>query len=206
MFKSRTAVLAACAIASLSLAACSNSEQDSTASSESAASTSAAASSEAKADSSDDATIEFEDAYIRAMDKDAEMTAIFGTLKNESDEDITVTGFTSSVKAKQYQTHEVVDGVMQEKKDGFTIPAGGELELAPGGFHFMLMGVDEPIMAGETATVTLELADGSTVELGEIPVRSVGAGDENYGDMEGMDHDQMEHGDMEGMEHGEKDN
>ncbi len=135
---------------------------------------------------------------MRAMEKDSDMTAIFGTLHNNTDKDINVVGFSSSVKAKHYEIHEVVDGVMQEKEGGFDIPAGESIELAPGGFHFMLMGVTEPVMAGETATLTLELADGSSVELGDIPVRTIGAGDEDYGD---MDHGSMDH--AEHMDHSE---
>lgn len=199
------AVLAA---GSLTLAACSPSEEDSSAAPSSAApsadngagadkdaETSASASSAAETD------VTFEDAVVRAMEKDSDMTAIFGTLHNHSDKDINVVGFSSSVKAKHYEIHEVVDGVMQEKEDGFDIPSGGSLELEPGGFHFMLMGVTEPVMAGETATLTLELADGSTVELGDIPVRTIGAGDEDYGDMGHMNHGEMDHGDMDHGEH-----
>lgn len=203
------ASVVAVAAASLTLASCSTSEEDST-----AAPSSAAASAENGAEKDKEAAtsgsassfaesgVTFEDAVVRAMEKDSDMTAIFGTLHNHTDKDINVVGFTSSVKAEHYEIHEVVDGVMQEKEGGFDIPAGESVELAPGSFHFMLMGVTEPVMAGETATLTLELSDGSTVDLGDIPVRSIGAGDENYGDMGGMDHgDDMDHGDMKHGDH-----
>ncbi|MEO5303767.1 copper chaperone PCu(A)C [Corynebacterium sp. c25Ua_47] len=201
----RTSVVAVAAV-SLGLAGCSPSEEDSTATATSAAA-SADSSAEQGADSSASASdsaesgVTFEDAVVRAMEKDSDMTAIFGTLRNDTDEDINVVGFSSSVKAKHYEIHEVVDGVMQEKEGGFDIPAGESIELAPGGFHFMLMGVTEPVMAGETATLTLELADGSTIELGDIPVRTIGAGDEDYGDMGHMNHGDMDHGSMDHAEH-----
>lgn len=201
----RTSVVAIAAV-SLTLAGCSPSEEDSTAT---ATSTAASADSSAEkgaetstsASSSAESGVTFEDAVVRAMEKDSDMTAIFGTLHNNTDKDINVVGFSSSVKAKHYEIHEVVDGVMKEKEEGFDIPAGESLELAPGGFHFMLMGVTEPVMAGETATLTLELADGSTIELGDIPVRTIGAGDEDYGDMGHMNHGDMDHG---SMDHGER--
>ena len=201
----RTSVVAVAAV-SLGLAGCSPSEEDSTATATSAAA-SADSSAEQGADSSASASdsaesgVTFEDAVVRAMEKDSDMTAIFGTLRNDTDEDINVVGFSSSVKAKHYEIHEVVDGVMQEKEGGFEIPAGESIELAPGGFHFMLMGVTEPVMAGETATLTLELADGSAIELGDIPVRTIGAGDEDYGDMGHMNHGDMDHGSMDHAEH-----
>lgn len=217
MLTSRTFIrtsVAALAAASLTLSGCSNSEEDSTVATPGAGITTnadAGASVDAGAaqkDGSEDASITFEDGVVRAMEEGADMTSIFGTLHNTTDKDLKVEGFTSSIEAKQYQIHEVVDGVMQEKADGFDIPAGESVELEPGGYHFMLMGVAEPIMAGETATMTLKLEDGSSIELGDIPVRSIGAGDENYGDMQGMDHsghsDHMGHGDhMEHGEHGE---
>ena len=194
------------AAASLALAGCSNSEEDS-ADSLGATSTSAAASSAAEGDAGASSSasasetgeeapsaagpIVFEDGVVRAMEEDSDMTSVFGTLRNTSDKDVHVIGFTSSIEAKNYQIHEVVDGVMQEKQDGFDIPAGGEVELAPGGYHFMLMGVSDPILAGESADVTLLLDGGTTVRLGDIPVRSMGAGSESYGDM----------GDMEDMGH-----
>ena len=196
--------VAALAAGSLTLAACSPSEEDSAAAPSSAA-TSAEKDKDAEtstsASSSAESGVTFEDAVVRAMEKDSDMTAIFGTLHNHTDKDVNVVGFTSSVKAKHYQIHEVVDGVMQEKEGGFDIPAGESVELAPGGFHFMVMGVTEPVMAGETATLTLELADGSTIELGDIPVRTIGAGDEDYGDMGHINHGDMDQGSMDHGEH-----
>lgn len=199
------ASVVAVAAAGLTLASCSTSEEDSTAAPSSAAASAEKdkeAATSGSASSSAESGVTFEDAVVRAMEKDSDMTAIFGTLHNHTDKDINVVGFTSSVKAEHYEIHEVVDGVMQEKEGGFDLPAGESVELAPGSFHFMLMGVTEPVMAGETATLTLELSDGSTVDLGDIPVRSIGAGDENYGDMGGMDHgDDMDHGDMKHGDH-----
>lgn len=196
--------VAALAAGSLTLAACSPSEEDSAAAPSSTA-TSAEKDKDAEtstsASSSAESGVTFEDAVVRAMEKDSDMTAIFGTLHNHTDKDVNVVGFTSSVKAKHYEIHEVVDGVMQEKEGGFDIPAGESVELAPGGFHFMVMGVTEPVMAGETATLTLELADGSTIELGDIPVRTIGAGDEDYGDMGHMNHGDMDQGSMDHGEH-----
>ncbi|KHO28517.1 copper chaperone PCu(A)C [Corynebacterium minutissimum] len=203
MLISRTvlrASVAALAAASLALTGCSNSEEDSTAATTEAASSAAATAEQSasagssQADDADEGAVSFEDGVVRAMEEGSDMTAIFGTLHNTTDKDISVVGFTSSIEAKQYQIHEVVDGVMQEKDGGFNIPAGEAVKLEPGSYHFMLMGVAEPIMAGEHVTMTLELGDGSTVELGDIPVRSIGAGDENYGDMADMEHgDHMDH-------------
>ena len=176
------------AASALALAGCSNSEQDST-QNDSAPETAANASAESDDDIADDAddALDFEDAVVRAMVEDADMTAIFGTLVNESNEDIEIVAFSSSVDAGINEIHETVDGQMREMEEPLIIPAGESVALEPGGAHFMLMDVKEPVMAGDEVTVTVELADGSTEEFDDIPVRTIGAGDENYGD---LGHDQ----------------
>jgi hypothetical protein len=190
MTKPSRILVSAIAASALALAGCSNSEQDSTqtdTAQETAANT--AADSDDDADDADDANddsddaLDFEDAVVRAMAEDADMTAIFGTLVNESTEDIEVVGFTSSIDAGVNEIHETVDGQMREMEEPLIIPAGESVTLEPGGAHFMPMDVSEPVMPGDEITLTVELADGSTEEFDDIPVRTIGAGDENYGDL-----------------------
>lgn len=111
-----------------------------------------------------------------------DMTSIFGTLRNHTDREVTVTGFTTSLGGSVNQIHEVRDGLMQEKAGGITIAARGSHELEPGGDHLMVMEYAEPIHAGDTLTLTLELGDGSTVEIPDLAVRTMAAGEEDYGD------------------------
>lgn len=194
MTKPSRILVSAIAASALALAGCSNSEQDSTqtdTAQETAANT-AAETAAADSDDADDAddpnydsddALDFEDAVVRAMAEDADMTAIFGTLVNESTKDIEIVGFTSSIEAGVNEIHETVDGQMREMEEPLIIPAGESVTLEPGGAHFMLMDVSEPVMAGDAITLTVELADGSTEEFDDIPVRTIGAGDENYGDL-----------------------
>lgn len=134
--------------------------------------------------------VTLEDGAVRAKSaKDAadgsDMTSIFGTLRNTSDSDITVVGFTTSLGQGDNQIHEVVDGVMREKEGGFSIPAGGSHELAPGGDHFMVMDYAPAIEAGDTVDLTLLLEDGSTVSIPQVAVRTMLPGHESYGDHAG---------------------
>lgn len=125
-------------------------------------------------------SVEMHDGYVKAMTKDAKMTAIFGNVANHSDKDITIVGFEADAKAGSYEIHEVVDGKMQEKEDGLTIPAGQTTAMEPGSYHLMLLDVPTPIEAGDTVAVTLKLDDGSTVAVGDLPVRTIASGEENY--------------------------
>lgn len=189
----RNVTIAGVAIAALALAGCSNSEKDSangrtdtaTVASSSAAATKTeeTKADKAKADkaSSQDA-VTLDEGFIKAMEAGKGMTAIFGTLHNNSDAEVNVVGFTTSLGEAKYELHEVVDGVMQEKPGGFKIPAGGTHELAPGGDHLMIMGYSEAIEPGDEVDVTLKLGDGSTVKVGKVPARFIASGEENYGE------------------------
>ncbi|GAB3591089.1 hypothetical protein CFAEC_07985 [Corynebacterium faecale] len=174
-------------VGALTLAACSPAnENDSVTDTEDGTETSATQ----IASNGDDATLAVTGAYVRASVEGSPMTAVFGTLTNTTDEEITLAGFEASIDAAAYEIHEVVDGVMREKEGGLLIPAGESHELAPGQDHLMLMGLAAPIEAGDTVDVTLILDDGTEIELDPVPVRTVAAGDESYGeDGELMGHD-----------------
>ena len=119
------------------------------------------------------------------------MTAAFGVLANTGTQAITIASAKTSASTRT-ELHEVVetDGkmVMQAKEGGFTIPAGGELELKPGGFHLMILDLTEPVAAGDEVTVRLTLSDGTTKDFTAL-AKTTTAGEENYesGDGEGMD-------------------
>jgi copper(I)-binding protein len=44
---------------------------------------------------------------------------------------------------------------MEARPDGFELPPLGRLDLAPGGRHVMIMGIAEPLAAGDVVTITL---------------------------------------------------
>ena len=184
-------------VGALTLAACSPAnENDSVTDTEDGTETSATSATSATqiADNGDDAMLAMTGAFVRASVEGSPMTAVFGTLTNTTDGEITLAGFEASVEAEAYEIHEVVDGVMREKEDGLVIPAGESHELAPGQDHLMLMGLAVPIEAGDTVDVTLILDDGTEIELDPVPVRTVAAGDESYGeDGELMGHDGVDH-------------
>ncbi|MGJ7440968.1 copper chaperone PCu(A)C [Aquipuribacter sp. MA13-6] len=140
---------------------------------------------DASSDASAAADLRLDDGVVRAADSG--MTAAFGTLVNDGDEDVVVVSATSDA-AEAMELHEVVDAdgamVMQEKEGGFVVPAGGSHVLEAGGDHVMFLGLTDGLEPGDTVTWTLELQDGSVVDL-SAPVRDLAAGDEEYtGDMD----------------------
>lgn len=55
--------------------------------------------------------------------------------------------------------------MMRELTDGLPLPAGSAVALAPGGNHIMLMGVANPLVAGDTVPLTLTFANARPVEI-----------------------------------------
>lgn len=96
----------------------------------------------------------------------------------------------SSPDADDTQIHEIVtEGTstkMQEVKDGLPVPAGGELTLAPGGYHVMLLGVREGLGEGDTVTVTLRFERAGEVTV-RAPIRPFAPGEGGH-EMEGHAH------------------
>ncbi|MFN8073964.1 MAG: copper chaperone PCu(A)C [Kineosporiaceae bacterium] len=162
------ALLLGPAVTAMLLAGCSGAE-DQPAPSGSAAPTSA-----------NGTTPAISDAWVKVTDGD--MTAIFGTLTNPTASDVTVTGGVTQ-SATSVELHEVamVDGAMtmRPKAGGFVIPAKGSLQLAPGKEHLMLMGLTNPIKAGDSIAVTLNLSDGSSISFSAIG-KATNAGAETY--------------------------
>lgn len=66
----------------------------------------------------------------------------------------------SSPVADSVELHEVsmADGVMRMRAlaDGLAIPVGAAVELKPGGYHLMLIGVHAPLAVGDSVAVELQ--------------------------------------------------
>lgn len=126
------------------------------------------------------ATVAFDDGWVKATDTD--MSGVFGTLRNPGDADVHLTGVSGDLGGSP-ELHETVPGaggmMMQEKEGGFVIPAGGELVLAPGGNHIMLMGLERPITTGQQITLTLELGGGAEQVI-TVSARDFKGGQEEY--------------------------
>lgn len=132
--------------------------------------------------------VEVVDPWIKAAGE-GEMTALFATLRNTGDEDAVVVSGAADV-SPMVELHETVMGddgsmMMQPKEDGFAVAAGGEHVLEPGGDHLMMMGLRRTLEPGEVVTVTLTLADGTTLDV-DATVKPFEGGNEQYQPSDGM--------------------
>lgn len=120
-------------------------------------------------------------AWARPTIGQGKATTAYMTITNAGETDDTLLGATSR-KAERVELHQSKmsdDGIMRMRpvEDGLPIPAGGEVELAPGGYHMMVMGLGASLAEGGELPLTLEFAKSGQVEIA-VPVRK-GAGGAN---------------------------
>ena len=114
--------------------------------------------------------VTIEDPWVRATTgtEDPTMTAAFLVIDNETEEDVTLESATSPA-APMVQIHEMaeVDGetVMREAEGGVLVRAGGGQLLQPGGYHLMLMRLEDELAPGDEVDLALSFSDGTTLEV-----------------------------------------
>jgi copper(I)-binding protein len=75
------------------------------------------------------------------------------------------------------------NGVMEMRPvDGIDIPPHATVTLKPGGYHVMLMGLANPMKAGDTFPLVLTFAKAGAVTV-TVDVKPVGAAGDSMGDM-----------------------
>ncbi|KZK90221.1 hypothetical protein PsAD5_04655 [Pseudovibrio sp. Ad5] len=131
----------------------------------------------ALADSIQHGDLTIKDAWTRATPPKAKGGGAFVSITNNGSEDARLTGAVSGY-AKRTEIHEMAvnDGIMKMRKldDGVVIPAGETLELKPGSYHVMFMGLNQAFKMGEELKVTLEFEKAGPVEV-TFPVMKMGA-------------------------------
>lgn len=143
--------------------------------------------------------------WVRATPPGAVTGGGFMTIHNAGSEPDRLTGGSAAIGSVQIHTMDIKDGVMHMRQlpDGLEIPAGGEVMLAPGGFHLMIVDLAKPIVEGDPIPVTLNFENAGTIEV-ELVVAPIGAPGpkDSAEDPQMMDHQmdgQMDHtgGEME---------
>ncbi|NMG65363.1 copper chaperone PCu(A)C [Azoarcus indigens] len=125
------------------------------------------------------AQVQIESPWVRATVAAQKASGAFFRITAASDSRLVKV---SSPVANVTELHEMKteDGVMKMRQiDALALPAGQAVELKPGGYHVMLMGLKDQIKEGDTVQLSLvvEGKDGKreTVEV-QAPARSLTAG------------------------------
>lgn len=102
------------------------------------------------------------DAYARSANP--QVGAVFLVVENHKTIECRLVGAASDAAQRvELHTHAEENGLMTMRQvEAIAIPAGGEHALARGGDHVMLMGLTEPLAAGDTVTLTLDFGECGT--------------------------------------------
>lgn len=113
-------------------------------------------------------TLKIEQPWTRATPPGAKAGAGFLKITNTGDTaDRLIAADSPIAQETEIHTMTVIDGVMKMRPlaDGIEIPAGGTIELKPGGYHLMFIGLNEPIAEGEPVTADLAFDKAGEVEV-----------------------------------------
>lgn len=120
------------------------------------------------------AAVVVHDGYVRAPVPGQNMAAAFMVISNDGDKPLELVAVKSDVAAAlELHGHSNDNGIMRMRQiDRLPVPAKGEVVLAPGGLHLMLIDLRRPLVEKQQVAFTLVFADGSEVRV-QMPVISV---------------------------------
>jgi len=116
--------------------------------------------------------ITIRDGWVQEAPPSQKITAAYMVIENHGKADIALKRATSPVvDVIELHKMELSDGLMKMRRvESIKIPSVGEVELKPGGYHLMVIGLKQPLKEGDTVTISLEFNDGRRQSI-EIPVR-----------------------------------
>ena len=132
--------------------------------------------------------IDIADPWSRATPQGASVAAGYMKITNTgTTPDRLVSG--SSDVAPKFEVHEMKmeNGVakMRPVTDGLEIKPGETVELKPGSFHIMFVGLKKPLASGDHIKATLVFEKAGKIEV-EYDVRGMGATSTGHDSMPGM--------------------
>ena len=97
-----------------------------------------------------------------------QVSAAFMDVKNKGTADKIVSAHCDFAKATELHDMKMADGKMlMMQVPAMDVPANGDLKLKPGGYHIMLIGLNRPLVAGETLPIKLKFE-----KAGEVTVQA----------------------------------
>jgi copper(I)-binding protein len=117
------------------------------------------------------------DAWVRGTVAGQSTTGAFMRLTSVSDASLVAAASPVAGIVEIHQMKHEGGMMRMSAVDRVALPAGKAVELTPGGYHVMLMGLKQPLKEGETVPVTLTFEDKAgkkqTIEV-KAPVRALG--------------------------------
>lgn len=115
--------------------------------------------------------------FTRATPPGASVAGGYFTVVNKGSAPERLVGLSADI-APRAEVHEMKmdKGMMTMRpvEGGLVIPPGGKLELKPGGYHVMFMGITRQLKAGETVKAVLTFEKAGQVAV-DLPVEAIGS-------------------------------
>ena len=113
---------------------------------------------------------EVESPWVRPTAPGAKVGGAFMILKAGREADRVLSGSTPVAEVVELHTHIMDGGVARMRAiSAIEIPAGGKVELKPGGLHLMLINLKAPLKAGDTIPLKLRFEKAGELEI-RVPV------------------------------------
>jgi hypothetical protein len=114
-------------------------------------------------------------AWARATAPGVDVGAVYMTIDGGAKDDELVSASTTRASMVHLHTVEESGGVARMRAvEGVAVPAGKRVVLAPKGTHVMLMGLGQPLVAGDSFALTLKFAKAGEKTV-NVAVRAAGA-------------------------------
>ncbi|SRR6266446_1769621 len=109
----------------------------------------------------DTETIVIRDGWLQEAPPAQKITAAYMVIENHGDADIYLRSASTEV-AEVIELHkmELADGMMKMRRvDSINIPGGSAVELKPGGYHLMVIGLNRTLTKGDKVSITLQFSN-----------------------------------------------
>ena len=126
--------------------------------------------------------ISVENGWVRAVPPVSKNTAAYFTLTNSMKQDDVLLYLCSDV-AEHTEFHTIIEepngAKRMQKMPHATIKAGQDLELKPGGYHVMLIGLKQPLKKTDQVTIELLFQRAGKIKV-TLPVKMAEPGDGDH--------------------------
>ncbi len=138
----------------------------------------------------EDTKLEASDGWAREMPLVGSNGGAFVTLSNPGKNAVEIASLSTPI-AETAEVHETLNdnGVARMRKlESLSVNGGESVALEPGGKHIMLIGLKEPLKAGQTFPVTFTLSNGTSVTVDVTAVTMKEAMERSVGEADHGDH------------------
>ncbi|MFQ3192624.1 MAG: copper(I)-binding protein [Paraglaciecola sp.] len=111
------------------------------------------------------AEVKVTDATVRLLPPGVPNTAAYFSIENSSDTSQVLIGASADFATKaEIHNHILVNDMMRmEQQSEVVIEPGQSVQFAPGGLHIMLFGLKQPLLDGQSVTISLQTKDGESI-------------------------------------------